>query len=164
MLSKADPQSFKYEVACLDCDEWIKAMSLEMESLIDKHVFNLVPLPKGKKAIRCRWAYRTKKKVDKTVEKHKARLVAKGYLQRKGIDYHKTYAPSTRQETIRLVLSHMVRESWESEQMDVMTVFLNSMLQEEVYLKQPEGFVDKKHPDWVWRVKVSPYGLKQARR
>lgn len=48
--------------------------------------------------------------------------------------------------------------------MDVMTVFLNSMLQEEVYLKQPEGFVDKKHPDWVWRVKVSPYGLKQARR
>lgn len=101
-------------------------------------------------------------KINGDVEKFKARLVAKGYLQRKGLDYHETYAPSTRQETIRLVLSHMAREAWESQQLDVMTVFLNSVLKEEVYLKQPEGFIDKAHPDWVWRVKSSLYGLNQA--
>lgn len=164
MVATSDPDSFKQAVASSDREEWIKAMTIEMESLVDKNVFELCPLPKGRKAIGCRWAYRTKQKVDGEIEKRKARLVAKGYLQRKGLDYHETYAPSTRQETIRLVLSHMAREAWESQQMDVMTAFLNSFLQEEIYLKQPERFVDPDHPDWVWRVKASLYGLKQAPR
>lgn len=164
MVKTADPQSFREAIQSTDREEWVKAMSLEMESLIDKQVFDLCPLPKGKKAIGCRWAFKKKLKINGDVEKLKARLVAKGYLQRKGLDYHETYAPSTRQETIRLVLSHMAREAWESQQLDVMTAFLNSVLKEEVYLKQPEGFIDKAHPDWVWRLKSSLYGLKQAPR
>lgn len=164
MVATSDPQSFKEAVASADQAERIKAMTLEMESLIDKKVFELVPLPKGKRAIGSQWAYRTKRRVDRSIEKHKACLVAKGYLQRKGLDYHETYAPSTRQETIRLVLSHMAREAWESQQMDVMTAFLNSFLKEEIYLKKPEGFKDKAHPDWVWRMKSSLYGLKQSPR
>lgn len=103
-------------------------------------------------------------KTDGSVEKFKARLVAKGYLQQKGLDYHKNYAPSTRQETIRLVLSHMAKEAWESQQLDVMMAFLNSFLNKEVCLKQPEGFVDKDHPTWVRRVRESLYVLKQAPR
>lgn len=87
--------------------------------------------------------------------------MAKGYLQRKGIDYQETYAPSTRHETIRLIMSKMAVEAWESCQMDVMTALLNSFLREEVYMKQPEGFVDEEHPDWVWRIRASLYGLKQ---
>lgn len=162
MLATTYPESFKEAVASTDRYEWIKAMTLEMDSLVAKNVFTLVPLSKGKKAIGCRWAYRTKRKVDGSIDKHKARLVVKGYLQRKGIEYHETYAPLTRQETIRFVLSHMAKEAWESQQMDVMTAFLNSLLYEEVYIKQPEGFEDSLHPDWVWRVKASLYGLKQA--
>lgn len=59
-------------------------------------------------------------------------------------------------------MSHMVTNAWDSLQMDVMTAFLNSCLQEEVYLKQPEGLIDADHPDWLWRVRASLYGLKQA--
>lgn len=143
----------------MDKDEWMTAMNSEMESLLLNKVFDLVPLPPGKRAIGCRWHYRTKASVDGKPGRKKARLVAKGYLQKKEIDYQDTYAPSTRHETIRLVLSRMASEAWESCQMDVMTAFLNSLLKEEVYLKQPEGFVDQEHPDWVWRVRASLYGL-----
>lgn len=61
-------------------------------------------------------------------------------------------------------MTHMVKEAWESRQTDVMAAFLTSMLQDEVYLKQPEGFIDEKHPTWVWRVRASLYGLRQAPR
>lgn len=79
----------------------------------------------------------------------------KGYLQKKGIDFHETYSPSTRAETIRIVMLHTVCESWERRKMNIMTAFLNSLLKEEVYLKQPEGFVDPDYPDWVWHVWTS---------
>lgn len=137
-------------------------MVKEMESLIGKEVFGLVPLPKGKPAIGSCWHSRTKYDTHKTIEKRKACPVAKGFLQRKGVDFDETYAPSTKQETIWMVLTQMVINGWESNQIDVMTVFLNSLLQHKVYLKRPEGFVDKDHPDWVWRVKASLYGLCQA--
>lgn len=163
MVTAQDPESFKEAVRSHNRDDWLAAMKSEINLLISKRVFDLVPLPKGKRAIGCRWAYRTKLK-DGKVERRKARLVAKGYLQKKGVDYHETYAPSTRAETIRLVMSHMVTNAWDSRQMDVMTAFLNICLQEEVYLKQPEGFIDANHPDWVWRVRASLYGLKQAPR
>lgn len=102
-----DPQSFKEAVADGKQVKWMKAMQEEIASLTDQRVFDLVPLPKGKKAIGCRWTFKTKFK-DGKVEWYKARLVAKGYLQKKGIDFNKTYAPSTRAETIRLVMSNMV--------------------------------------------------------
>ena len=69
-------------------------MQKEIDSLIKKKVFDLVPLPKGKKSIGCRWAYKTKY-LDGVLDRRKARLLAKGYLQRKGVDFHETYAPST---------------------------------------------------------------------
>lgn len=163
-LFTQDPQSYKEAVSNVDRVKWLEAMNKEMQSLRDKDVFELVPLPKGKRAIGCRWHYITKFNTDKTVDKLKARWVAKGFLQRKGVDFDETYAPSTKQETIRMVLSHMAIHGWDSQQMDVMTAFLNSLLQHEVYLKQPEGFVDAEHPEWVWRVKASLYGLRQAPR
>lgn len=164
MMAVTDPVTFKQATGGRDKEEWLAAMNAEMESLLLNKVFDLVPLPPGKKAIGCRWHYKTKAGENGKPGRKKARLVAKGYLQRKGIDYQETYAPSTRHETIRLVLSRMAAEAWESCQMDVMTAFLNSLLREEVYLKQPEGFVDQRHPDWVWRVRASLYGLKQSPR
>lgn len=164
MMAVPDPVTFKKATGGRDKEEWLPEMNSEMKSLLMKKVFDLVPLPLGKKTIGCRWHYRTKASEDGKPGSKKARLVAKGYLQRKGIDYQDTYAPSTRHETIRLVLSRMASEAWESCQMDVMTAFLNSLLWEEVYLKQPEGFVDQHHPDWVWRVRALLYGLKQSPR
>lgn len=163
LLATRDPQSFKEAVASQHKDKWLTAMQKEIDSLIEKHMFDLVPLPKNKKAIGCRWTYKSKY-LDGVLERHKARIVAKFYLQKKGVDFEETYAPSTRAETIRLVMTHMVKEAWESRQMDVMAAFLKSMLPDEVYLKQPEGFSDKTHPTWVWRVRASLYGLRQAPR
>lgn len=163
MSTLTDPQSYKEAVSSPDRIEWMKATRSEIDSLTQHRVFDLVPLPKGKRAIGCRWTYKTKY-IDGQFERLKARLVAKGFLQKKGVDFNETYAPSTRAETIRIVMSHMVRENWDSQQMDVMTDFLNSTLQEEVYLKQPEGFINAEHPTWVWRIRASLYGLRQAPR
>lgn len=162
--SVSDPSSFRDAMAGPDCASWMAAMKKEMLSLLEKDVYELVPLPKGKKAIGCWWHYRTKAADASTPSRKKARLVAKGFLQRAGVDYHETYAPSTRPETVRFLLSHIVEENWDSCQMDIMTAFLNCQLADEIYLRQPEGFVDDDHPDWVWRVKASLYGLKQAPR
>lgn len=114
MVAKQYLQSLFEANSSQDHDKQIEAMTAEMASLINKDVFELCPLPKCKQAIGCQWAYQTKLRVDGTVNKHKAGLVAKGYLQHKGLYYHETYAPSTRQGTICLVLSHMARKAWES--------------------------------------------------
>lgn len=90
MSATNDPQSFQEATESKYCEKWVKAMTAEMESLVSKDVFDLFPLPEGKKAIGCRWAYKTKRKVDGSVEKHRAQLLAEGYLQRKGLDYHET--------------------------------------------------------------------------
>lgn len=93
--------------------EWLEAMKNGIMSLIKKEVFELVPLPKGKKSIECWWMVKTKY-FNGIIKRLEARLVAKGYLQRKGVDFNKTYSPSAQAETIRLVMSHMVKESWKS--------------------------------------------------
>lgn len=147
-----------------DRDGWMVAMKKEMLSFPEKDVYELLPLPQGKKAIGCKWAYCTRSADASNPCRKKDRLIAKGFLQRPGIDYHETYAPSTRPETVWFLLSHIIREKWESCQMDIMTEFLNSQLADEMYPRQPEGFIDDKHPDWVWRGKASLCGLKQAPR
>lgn len=146
----ANPVTFKEAVGGHDRESCLEAMSSEIKSLLQNKVFDLVPLPPGKKVIGCRWHFRIKPSVDGVPGRNKARLVAKGYLQRKGIDYQDTYAPSTCHETVCLLLSHMAAHAWESCQMEFMTAFLNSLLQEEVYLKQPEGYIDPKHPISLW--------------
>jgi hypothetical protein len=98
------------------------------------------------------------------VVRNKARLVAQGYNQHKGIDYIETFASVARLEAIRLFLSYAVNHGIILYQMDVKSAFLNDVISEEVYLKQPHGFEDLKHPDYVFKLKKSLYGLKQASR
>lgn len=79
-LASVDSQSFKQAMKSDENEDWMEAMIKEIDSLIDKDVFELVPLPKGKRAIGCRWHYCTKYHTDKSIEKRKAWLVAKGFL------------------------------------------------------------------------------------
>ena len=95
---------------------------------------------------------------------NKARLVAQGYSQQEGIDYTETFAPVARLEAIRLLLSYEVNHNIILYQMDVKSAFLNGVIYEEVFVKQPPGFEDLKHPDDVYKLKKSLYGLKQAPR
>jgi len=77
------------------------------------------------------------------VIKHKARLVAKGYVQKHGVDFDEVFAPVVRLDTIRLLLALAVNRGWQVHHLDVKSAFLNGELEEEVYVSQPEGYVQK---------------------
>nr|GEV35947.1 retrovirus-related Pol polyprotein from transposon TNT 1-94 [Tanacetum cinerariifolium] len=98
------------------------------------------------------------------VLKNKARLVAKGYRQEKGIDFEESFAPVARIEAIRIIITIATSKNMIIYQMDVKTALLNCKLKEEVYVSQPEGFVDPDHPTYVYRLKKALYGLKQVPR
>ena len=120
---------------------WDAAMKEEYKSLLANDTWDLVPLPKGRKLVRCKWVYRTKYGPDGKVDKHKARLVAKGFSQVEGIDYTETFAPVAKMNSIRLVLSLAASYKWEVHQMDVKSAFLHGDLHEEIYMEQPPSFI-----------------------
>ncbi|GJS34044.1 retrovirus-related pol polyprotein from transposon TNT 1-94 [Tanacetum coccineum] len=101
---------------------------------------------------------------ENTVIRNKSRLVAKGYAQKEGIDFEESFAPVARLEAVRLFIAYAAHKSFTVYQMDVKTTFLYGPLKEEVYVNQPDGFVDPYHPDKVYHLKKALYGLKQAPR
>ena len=90
--------------------------------------------------------------------------MAKGYAQKEGINYEETFALVARYTSIRSVISLAAQMGWEIHQMDVKTTFLNGVIEEEVYIKQPEGFETHEKKTHVCRLKKAMYGLKQASR
>nr|GEW83349.1 hypothetical protein [Tanacetum cinerariifolium] len=93
-----------------------------------------------------------------------ARLVAKGYAQEEGIDFEESFAPVTRLESVRIFIAYAAPKSFPIYQMDVKTAFLNGPLKEDVYVAQPDGFVNPNHPEKVYRLRKALYGLKQDPR
>ncbi|GJQ99096.1 retrovirus-related pol polyprotein from transposon TNT 1-94 [Tanacetum coccineum] len=125
-------------------------------------VRELVDKPFGKMIIKLKWLWKNKKDEDQTVIRNKARLVAKGYAQEEGIDFEESFAPVARLEAVWIFVAHAAHKSFPIYQMDVKTVFLNGPLKEEVYVAQPEGFIDPDHPEKVYLLRKALYGLKQA--
>ncbi|MCO5572017.1 hypothetical protein L7F22_025768 [Adiantum nelumboides] len=97
-----EPTCFE-EVA--ENDKWQEAMNEEMDALYGNETWELVPLPKGKNPIGCRWVYKVKHNSDRSVSKYKARLVAKGYAQTYGIDYEEKFVLVAKMATIRAVIA-----------------------------------------------------------
>nr|GFA75700.1 retrotransposon protein, putative, unclassified [Tanacetum cinerariifolium] len=114
--------------------------------------------------ITLKWIYKVKLDELGGILKNKARLVARGYRQEEGIDFEESFAPVARLEAIRIFLAFAARMNMVVYQMDVKTAFLNGNLREEVYVSQPDGFVDADNPNHVYKLKKALYGLKQAPR
>ena len=143
---------------------WKQAIQSEYNSLVSNNTWELAELPPGRKAIRCKWVFKIKRNADGSVARLKARLVAQGYSQKHGIDYKETFSPVVRRESIRIVLALSVSLGLHLQQMDVDTAFLNSDLDQEIYMFQPRGFVSSTHPQKVCKLKKAIYGLKQSPR
>src|SRR5580765_6358588 len=164
LTSSGDHSTFRDALNSPEKDRWMGAMQEEMASLKKNETWDLVPLPKGKRAIGCKWIYKKKPAVsEKEGEKFKARLVAQGFSQQKGIDYDEIFSPVVRHTSIRAVLALVAYHDMILEQMDVKTAFLHGNLEEQIYIKQPEGF-EETEQGLVCQLKRSLYGLKQSPR
>ncbi|KAL0308816.1 UNVERIFIED_CONTAM: Retrovirus-related Pol polyprotein from transposon TNT 1-94 [Sesamum radiatum] len=136
-----DQKTFDEAMKSQDVAFWKEAINDEMDSIMVNNTWVLANLPPGYKPLGCKWIFKKKMKVDGTIEKFKARLVIQTFRQRPGIDYFDTYTPIARILTIRLLIDLASIHNLLIHQMDVKIVFLNGDLDEEVYLKQPEGFI-----------------------
>ncbi|GKD23267.1 putative ribonuclease H-like domain-containing protein [Tanacetum coccineum] len=127
-------------------------------------VWVLVPLLNHVKPITLKWLFKNKHDEENTVIRNKTRLVVRGYRQEEGIDFEESFALVARMEAIRIFLAYAAHKSFTVFQIDVKTTFLHGTLKEDVYVCQPEGFIDADHPSHVYKLKKAPYGLKQAPR
>lgn len=159
------PTTYKEAIQSSEQTEWKNAMSEEMQSLHKNQTWELVPLPKGKKSIGCKWVFNQKDdQAAKNGVRFKARLVAKGYAQTEGIDYSEVFSPVVKHSSIRILLALVAQYNLELAQLDVKTAFLHGDLEEEIYMSQPEGFKEAGKEKWVCYLKKSLYGLKQSPR
>jgi hypothetical protein len=139
------------------------AMQEELNNFERNQVWELVERPKTN-IIGTKWVFRNKQDEFGIVIKNKAILVAQGYTQVEGLDFGETYAPVARLEAIRFLLAFVSHHDFKLYQMDVKSAFLNGPLFKEVYVEQPPGFEDSKHPNHVYKLRKALYGLKQAPR
>nr|GEV31613.1 copia protein [Tanacetum cinerariifolium] len=111
-----------------------------------------------------KWLFKNKHDEEQTVIRNKSRLIVRGYRQEEGIDFKESFSPVARMEAIRIFLAYAAHKSFTVFQMDVKTAFLHGSLKEDVYVCQPEGFIDADHLSHVYKLNKALYGLKQAPR
>nr|GFA55242.1 hypothetical protein [Tanacetum cinerariifolium] len=155
-----DPTLMVGEYAQVENDEFINIFCTPIQDrgeTSSRH--ELVDRPLCKNIINMKWLWKNKRDEENNFIRNKFCLVAKGYAQKEGIDFEESFAP-----VVRLFIAYAAHKSFTVYQMDVKTAFLYGPLKEEVYVNQPDGFVDPYHPDKVNRLKKALYGLKQALR
>nr|GEY02154.1 retrovirus-related Pol polyprotein from transposon TNT 1-94 [Tanacetum cinerariifolium] len=123
-------------------------------------IWELVPQPDCVIIINLKWIHKVKLDEYGDVLKNKARLVAKGYRQKEGIDFEESFELVSRIEAICIFIANAASKNMTIYQIDVKTTFSNGELKEEVYVSEPEGFVDPDHSTHVYRLKKALYGLK----
>ena len=154
------PRNFREAMEAEDAKDWKVALQKEYDSIIKNGTWTLVPRPKNAKVVKSRWVLRIK-----DMGLHKARFCAKGFTQRWGEDYDETFAPVAKYTSIRTLFALLAgRKNSKIHQMDVNTAFLNSEIEETVYVEQPEGFEVPGKEDFVCLLRKTLYGLKQSPR
>jgi hypothetical protein len=135
-----------------------------LENIERNQVWELVDPPPGCKTFGTKWVWKNKKGEKGEVVRNKSRLVAQGFSRKEGIDYEETFALVARLEVIRILLSFSVAKGLMLHQMDVKSAFLNGVLEEKVFVRQPPGFESEKYPHQVYKLRKVLYGWKQAPR
>ncbi|GJZ81373.1 retrovirus-related pol polyprotein from transposon TNT 1-94 [Tanacetum coccineum] len=160
-LTSVEPKTYKDALtqSCL-----IEAMQEELNEFECFEVWELVPRPDKVMVITLKWIYKVKLDELGRILKNKTRLVTRGYRQEEGIDFEEFFAPVARLDAIRIFLAFAAHMKMIVYQMDVKTSFLNGTLREELYVNQPDGFVDQDNLNHVYKLKKALYGLKQAPR
>nr|GEX02805.1 hypothetical protein [Tanacetum cinerariifolium] len=143
---------------------WIESMQEELLQFKRMDVWVLVPTPDNISPLTLKWIFKNKNDEENTVIQNKSGLVVRGYRQEEGLDFEESFALVARMEAIRIFLAYAAHKSFTVFQMDVKTAFLHGTLKEDVYVCQPEGFIDADHPSHVYKLKKAIYGLKQAPR
>nr|GEY52548.1 Gag-Pol polyprotein [Tanacetum cinerariifolium] len=161
IVSQTEPKNIKEAMAD---SAWIESIQEELHQFDRLDVWELVDRPLCTNVIKLKWLWKNKRNEENTIIQNKSRLVAKGYAQKEGVDFEESFAPVARLEAVRLFIAYAAHKSFTIYQMDVKTTFLYGPQKEEVYVNQPDGFVDPYHPDKVYRLKTALYGLKQAPR
>jgi hypothetical protein len=159
----ADCEPIGFEEAVKD-EKWRNAMDEEIKAIEKNNTWELTTIPKEQKPIGVKLVFKAKKNAKGKIERYKARLVVKGYSQRPGIDYGNVFALVARLETIRMVISLAAQNKWKIYQMDVKFAYLNGILEEEIYVEQPMGYVIKGDEKKVLKLIKTLYSLKQAPR
>ena len=137
-------------------------MKIEMGQHQELRTWEITELPPSRTAIGCRWVYAIKTKLDGEFEKAKARIVAQGFTQRPGMDYYDITSPVVKFDSLRVILPIANTLNWEIKMMDIKGGYLHSMLEEEIYMHQPDGFDDGSGQ--VLKLQQALYGLKQSGR
>ncbi|GJZ01429.1 gag-pol polyprotein [Tanacetum coccineum] len=141
---------------------WIESMQDELNQFKHFDVCELIECPIGRNIIAIKWIWKNKNDAENMVIQNKSRLVAKGYGQEEGIDFEESVAPVTNLEAVRIFMACVAHKNFPIYQMDVKMTFLDGPLKEEVFVRQPDGFVDPDFPNHVYRLKKAICGLKQA--
>ena len=164
-LSGEEPMSYKEAMCRRDKAKWLAAMKEELASLKKNNTWILVEKPFNKRLVGYKWIYKLKdgESADKQ-PRYKARLVAKGFTQKEGVDFNEVFSPVVKNSSIRLLLAVTTFLDLELDQMDVRTAFLHGNLDEEIFVTQPEGFIEEGTEDMMCLLKKSLYGLKQSLR
>ena len=172
------PKHYEDAITCNDSTKWEQAINNEIESIIQNNTFQMVDLPPNKKPIGYKWVFKVKYKSDATIERYKARITANGGNQRANIDYFEIYSPVASLNTIRVILTLCYLKGYKIHQLDVDTAFLNGDIEEEIYMKIPDGYLKyinrhnknyneshkSSYKNKVLKFQKCLYGLKQSNR
>ena len=161
---ETSPATFRQALKGPNAQEWQNAWDDELSQLIRLGTWKIVPRPKDKPVIPHGIVLREKPGSDGQIIRRKVRLVAGGHKQEKGINYEETFASAAKINSIRIILAIAAQRDWEVDQIDVVAAYLNSDLEEEVYMEPPPGALAKNQEGMVCRLMKALYGLKQAGR
>lgn len=161
--STPDEPSLKDAMASSEADEWKRVMEIEYEALLANGTWELVDRPSHQHVLTGKWAFKRKRDINGQVKRHKARWVGRGFEQREGVDYFETFAAVVKASTNKALFAITAHKKLHSHQLDAVTAFLNSCLDTEVYIEQPEMFHNRNYGQ-VLRLCRGLYGLKQSAR